>query len=124
VRLRHKIEKASAAKQRRQRKLAKNNPEWRTRLKKDPGIPNLYPFKEKLLQEIAEKKAQKEEEALRRREDARALKKAETTGNIQSAGDAMEEDILIDDDGNSIDEEMDVGFDATAEVFRLTIEGR
>ncbi|PHH77346.1 hypothetical protein CDD82_3550 [Ophiocordyceps australis] len=37
-RLRHKIEKKAAAKQRKQRKLAKNNPEWRSRMKKDPGV--------------------------------------------------------------------------------------
>ncbi|KAL8763388.1 MAG: hypothetical protein Q9184_000776 [Pyrenodesmia sp. 2 TL-2023] len=71
VRLRHKIEKASAAKQRKQRKLAKKNPEWRSRLKKDPGIPNLFPYKDKILQQIEEKKRLKEEEALRKREESR-----------------------------------------------------
>ncbi|KAL8716482.1 MAG: hypothetical protein Q9225_006192 [Loekoesia sp. 1 TL-2023] len=71
VRLRHKIEKASAAKQRKQRKLAKKNPEWRTRLKKDPGIPNLFPYKDQILQQIEEKKRLKDEESLRRREEAR-----------------------------------------------------
>ncbi|KAL8854592.1 MAG: hypothetical protein Q9221_000627 [Calogaya cf. arnoldii] len=71
VRLRHKIEKASAAKQRKTRKLAKKNPEWRSRLKKDPGIPNLFPYKDKILQQIEEKKRLKEEETLRRRAEAK-----------------------------------------------------
>ncbi|KAL9018323.1 MAG: hypothetical protein Q9185_004356 [Variospora sp. 1 TL-2023] len=71
VRLRHRIEKASAAKQRKQRKLAKKNPEWRSRLKKDPGIPNLFPYKDKILHQINEKKRLKEEELLQRREETR-----------------------------------------------------
>ncbi|PHH63808.1 hypothetical protein CDD81_5465 [Ophiocordyceps australis] len=41
-RLRHKIEKKAAAKQRKQRKLAKNNPEWRSKLKKDPGVLSTF----------------------------------------------------------------------------------
>merc|ERR1711939_1008927 len=75
VRLRHKIEKASAAKQRKQRKEAKKNPQWKSRLKKDPGIPNLFPFKEKLLEEIEEKKRQKAENAQRLRDAAKDKKK-------------------------------------------------
>ncbi|KAK0920408.1 nuclear GTP-binding protein nug1 [Friedmanniomyces endolithicus] len=47
VRLRHKIQKASVAKQRKGRKEAKKNPQWRSRLTKDPGIPNLFPYKAK-----------------------------------------------------------------------------
>jgi nuclear GTP-binding protein len=74
VRLRHKIEKKSAAKQRKDRKLAKKNPEWRTKLKKDPGIPNLFPYKDKLLKEIEETRERKKEEAARRRELAKAAK--------------------------------------------------
>lgn len=72
VRLRHKIEKASAAKQRKQRKEAKKNPQWRSRLKKDPGIPNLFPYKAQVLAEIEENKRKKEEEAQRKREVAKA----------------------------------------------------
>lgn len=99
VRLRHKIEKASAAKQRKQRKLAKKvisdqrywlnleahaplqNPEWRSRLKKDPGIPNLFPYKDKILFEIEEKKRLREEENVRRREEARKLRTSVVTND-------------------------------------------
>jgi nuclear GTP-binding protein len=112
VRLRNKIEKASAAKQRKQRRLAKKNPEWRSRLKKDPGIPNLYPFKEKLLQEIAERKREKEEEKVRLRDEARAQRTSDAVGNVESDDD-MEGDVLLDDDGNSIDDEMHVSLRAT-----------
>ncbi|KAJ0121598.1 nucleolar gtp-binding protein 2 [Diaporthe amygdali] len=102
TRLRAKIEKKSHAKQRKDRKQAKKNPEWRSKLKKDPGIPNLFPYKEKLLQEIEEKKARKEEEARKRKEAAKAAR----TGQVEQAKDgeqAMEEDfededIEVDDD--------------------------
>ncbi|KAF5530593.1 nuclear GTPase [Fusarium mexicanum] len=102
VRLRHKIEKASAAKQKKERKLAKKNPEWRSKLKKDPGIPNLFPYKEKLLQEIEENRIKKAEEAQRRKELAKAAKtgsKDETaTTDVQvDVGDEMDEDGMDED---------------------------
>ena len=40
-------------------------------MKKDPGIPNLFPYKEKILHEIEEKKRLKEEEYARKREESR-----------------------------------------------------
>ncbi|KAH7270291.1 P-loop containing nucleoside triphosphate hydrolase protein [Fusarium redolens] len=102
VRLRHKIEKASAAKQKKERKLAKKNPEWRSKLKKDPGIPNLFPYKEKLLQEIEENRLKKAEEAQRRKEMAKAAKtgakdEAAMTDVQVNVGDEMEEDGMDED---------------------------
>ncbi|CAF9909813.1 hypothetical protein IMSHALPRED_008476 [Imshaugia aleurites] len=98
VRLRHKIEKASAAKQRKQRKLAKNNPEWRSRLKKDPGIPNLFPYKDRILHEIEEKKRLREEDFQRKREEARLTKAAASADrNVPIAEEEKEgEDALSD----------------------------
>ncbi|KAM3550381.1 hypothetical protein MY1884_008276 [Beauveria asiatica] len=103
-RLRHKIVKASAAKQRKDRKLAKKNPEWRPKLKKDPGIPNLFPYKEKLLQEIEEKRMKKLEEARRRKE----MTKAASTGVAEEVADeeAME-DVEGDEDGDDLMEDDD-----------------
>ena len=72
VRLRHKIEKASVAKQRKGRKLAKKNPEWRSRLKKDPGIPNLFPYKDKILAEIEEGRRKRAEDVVKRRAEVKA----------------------------------------------------
>jgi nuclear GTP-binding protein len=112
VRLRHKIEKASAAKQRKQRKLAKKDPTWRSRLKKDPGIPNLFPFKEKILQEIEQKKLQKEEDAAKRKADAKAARSGmvEDEENMQENGELLDvgegDDILYDHDSGSEDEDM------------------
>ncbi|KAL4924363.1 putative GTP binding protein [Aspergillus undulatus] len=106
VRLRHKIEKASAAKQRKNRKLAKKNPEWRSKIKKDPGIPNLFPHKEKMLQEIEERRRMKAEEQERIREQARERRAAAKQGD----GDAAEAEVvgnrMVDDD-DSLEDEMD-----------------
>ncbi|CAI6098246.1 hypothetical protein V2G26_000822 [Clonostachys chloroleuca] len=108
TRLRHKIQKASAAKQRKDRKLAKKNPEWRSKLKKDPGIPNLFPYKERVLEEIEQQRLRKKEEAQRRKE----MVKAAQTGGEQGADEGMDtavadggEEDMDDDDG--MDEDID-----------------
>ncbi|OAP56152.1 hypothetical protein AYL99_09331 [Fonsecaea erecta] len=108
VRLRHKIEKASAAKQRKLRKEAKKNPQWKSRLKKDPGIPNLFPFKEKLLEELEEKKRLKAEQGQRLREAAKEKKNGGKDAQAEAEDDLMEdedEDELLDDDMDEDDEE-------------------
>ncbi|PGH14161.1 hypothetical protein AJ80_06030 [Polytolypa hystricis UAMH7299] len=108
VRLRHKIEKASAAKQRKQRKLAKKNPEWRSKLKKDPGIPNLFPYKDRILHDIDERKRLKEEESQRLREEAKKRRQAgeEELPDVEEVAEQfdMEGDDLMDDD---MDEDVD-----------------
>ncbi|KAF2765030.1 hypothetical protein EJ03DRAFT_391715 [Teratosphaeria nubilosa] len=108
VRLRHKIQKKSAAKQRKERKEAKKNPQWRSRLKKDPGIPNLFPYKDKILAEIEENKRRKEEEAQKRRETAKAQRQG-TAVTAESAPAAEDEDEeLIVPHTIEEDDEMDV----------------
>ena len=78
-------------------------------MKKDPGIPNLFPFKDKLLQEIEEKKRLKEEEQQRIREEARARRRAEKQQNTQ---DGNEQSNMADDDDEDLsDEEMDADVD-------------
>ncbi|KAK4232261.1 putative nuclear GTP-binding protein [Podospora fimiseda] len=113
VRLRHKIQKASAAKQRKDKKLAKKNPQWKSKLKKDPGIPNLFPYKEKLLHEIEESRIKKKEELQHRKELLKAAKaeSAKETGNedrMENDEDLEEledEDMMEDDDdGSDVDE--------------------
>ncbi|KAI1330823.1 P-loop containing nucleoside triphosphate hydrolase protein [Xylariaceae sp. FL0255] len=106
VRLRHKIEKASAAKQRKAKKEAKKNPQWKSKLKKDPGIPNLFPYKEKILHEIEEGRRRKQEEQERRRELARAAKTAGNEGedDVDDDGDgamegAFDDSDMMDEDG-------------------------
>ncbi|KAJ4150788.1 hypothetical protein LMH87_011522 [Akanthomyces muscarius] len=100
-RLRHKIAKSSLAKQRKDRKLARKNPEWRSKLKKDPGIPNLFPYKEKLLQEIEENRMKKLQEAQRRKEMA----KAASTG-VAAQAEADDEEAMEDIEGEGEDEDF------------------
>ncbi|KAH7197599.1 P-loop containing nucleoside triphosphate hydrolase protein [Fusarium flagelliforme] len=104
VRLRHKIQKASVAKQKKERKLAKKNPEWRTKLKKDPGIPNLFPYKEKLLQEIEENRIKKAELAQKRKELAKAAKTGTKDENAMADVEVDSADEMDDDD---MDEDID-----------------
>ncbi|KAI1105180.1 P-loop containing nucleoside triphosphate hydrolase protein [Jackrogersella minutella] len=107
VRLRHKIEKASANKQRKAKKDAKKNPQWKSKLKKDPGIPNLFPYKEKILHEIEEGRRRKQEELQRRRELAKAAK----TGPVDEDGNENEETIMegadVEDFDGFVDEQDD-----------------
>jgi nuclear GTP-binding protein len=49
----YKVQKKVAEYRRKARKEAKKNPN-RRKLKKDPGIPNLFPFKEKLMLQAQE----------------------------------------------------------------------
>lgn len=108
VRLRHKIEKASASKQRKQRKEAKKNPQWRSRLKKDPGIPNLFPYKDKILAEVEEGRRRKEEAAQKKRELSKAQKKGTDTSALQT------DDVAEGDEGDSAEDE---------EIYDLEDEG-
>ncbi|KAM0254787.1 hypothetical protein ACHAQJ_006445 [Trichoderma viride] len=106
TRLRNKIQKASAAKQRKDRKLAKKNPEWRSKLKKDPGIPNLFPYKEKVLEEIEQKRAKKAEEAQRRKELAKAAKTSTGVKDVDAMEGADAGEDQMDED-NEMDEDID-----------------
>lgn len=115
VRLRHKIQKASAAKQRKERKAGKKNPQWVSKLKKDPGIPNLFPYKDKLLQQIEDDRVRRKEDQVRRRELAKA---ARTAAGVQDAtvtgtaedqmvdgfGDEFDDSNMMDDDDSDVDE--------------------
>ncbi|KAJ5939656.1 Nuclear GTP-binding protein NUG1 [Penicillium verhagenii] len=118
VRLRHKIEKAAVAKQKKARKLAKTNPEWRSKLKKDPGIPSLFPFKDKMLHDIEEKKRLKGEEQERIREEARA-RKIEAKQAAKTSGQPG-----VEIDENDLDENMDVEGDESNPMAALLASAR
>jgi len=83
------------------------NPEWRSRLKKDPGVPNLFPYKNKILEEIEEARKEKEEDKLRRHEAAKA-RRLGTTVDINKSVDEEDEELLdlTDEDEDDV-EEMD-----------------
>ncbi|KAK4511104.1 uncharacterized protein ATC70_012315 [Mucor velutinosus] len=78
---------------RKERRAARKNPGKHNKTKKDPGIPNEWPFKEELLNEIQAQKNEAEEEKLRnkqiqqaeRAKAKKAAKKAEVAENIAAA---------------------------------------
>ena len=88
------------------------NPEWRSRLKKDPGIPNLFPYKDKILHEIEEKKRLRAEEAIQKKEAGKA-RNEETRPDGKQAEDGdngRTEDALSDLlDDESMDEVSEGG---------------
>jgi nuclear GTP-binding protein len=70
------IEKKVAAHNRKQKKLAKKDVTWKSRVPKDPGIPNSFPYKGKVLEEMEVAKRQEREEKERRREEKRQAARA------------------------------------------------
>ena len=50
------LKKKAAAHNRKQKKLAKKDITWRSKQKKDPGIPSSFPYKERILSEMEERK--------------------------------------------------------------------
>ncbi|WFD04570.1 hypothetical protein MOBT1_003281 [Malassezia obtusa] len=49
---------------RKQRREAKRNPQWKSRRREDPGIPNNFPYKEQLLDEIEQNRRLAEEKRM------------------------------------------------------------
>ncbi|CDK26659.1 unnamed protein product [Kuraishia capsulata CBS 1993] len=94
TRMKEGIKKKAAAQNRKNKKLAKKDPTWRSKNKKDPGIPASFPYKDRLIAEIEEKK--REEKALkdRRKAERRALQ----------AGGAVSEEIEASDDDDMEEE--------------------
>ncbi|KAI9222031.1 P-loop containing nucleoside triphosphate hydrolase protein [Blastocladiella britannica] len=75
----YKIERKVREHHRKLRKEAKKNPNARSKVKKDPGIPNLWPFKQQLLDQIVEsreREAAKAEEVKQRRAQLAKQQKA------------------------------------------------
>ncbi|KAL2315506.1 GTPase grn1 [Schizosaccharomyces pombe] len=87
TRLRSRIEKKAAESKRKQKRADKKNPQWKSRIPKDPGIPNSFPYKDKILAEIEEQKRIREEENLARR----------ASGQVDAA---MEEEDAVDENGS------------------------
>ncbi|KAF9954810.1 hypothetical protein BGZ72_004277 [Mortierella alpina] len=91
---RYKIEKRVKDHHRKLRKDAKNKPNAHHKNKKDPGIPNNFPGKEKILQQIADQKLKAQEEKDKqkeiRRKAAEKARKANKARNINPSEPAKE----------------------------------
>lgn len=75
TRQRIKTEKKVREYNRKVKKEKRKNPGKFSKSKKDPGVPNACPFKEKVLQEVEEAKQRKVEEKVQRRERLKLLRK-------------------------------------------------
>lgn len=113
VRLRHKIEKRSAEKQRKERKDVKKHPELHRGKKTEKlNIPNSFPYKDRLLAEIEDGRRAKEEEQLKRREAAKLRKKAVAENGedvMVDADEVDEEEEDMSEEEEDSDEDMDEG---------------
>lgn len=92
--MREGIKKKAAAHRKKQTKLQKKDPTWKSKHKKDPGIPSSFPYKDRIVAEIEDTKRQHQEEKLRSKE----LKKQH-----QLAADGVDAEDLMDEE----DEEDD-----------------
>lgn len=95
------------------------DPTWRSRLKKDPGVPNLFPFKEKFLQQVEEKNRQKAEELERRKADARAAR----AGIAGEEFEDEDDDELLDEDTEDEDGDVEMAGDAVSAASSLPFFG-
>ncbi|CAB3994657.1 guanine nucleotide-binding -like 3 homolog [Paramuricea clavata] len=77
-----KIEKKVREHNRKQKKETRLNPNKFRKQKKDPGVPNLCPFKEKILEEVERRKQKQEDEKQRRK--AKREKEVNKKRNLQT----------------------------------------
>ncbi|KAF8743373.1 GNL3L/Grn1 putative GTPase, partial [Rhizoctonia solani] len=93
---RTKIRQKVAETRKKRKKEAKKNPQWKSKHKKDPGIPSTLPFKEDILAEIEAGRRQAEEEKLRRKEN-KQQPRPESAGAVESSTPAAVAAITADD---------------------------
>ncbi|EDO14772.1 hypothetical protein Kpol_312p11, partial [Vanderwaltozyma polyspora DSM 70294] len=99
TRMREGIKKKAAAQNRKEKKLAKKDPTWKSRAKKDPGIPASFPYKAKILEEIEAKKLKDlEEKELAKQQRMEAKRRAQELGELDMDADLEEEE----DAGNGL----------------------
>jgi nuclear GTP-binding protein len=88
--------------------------------KKDPGIPNLFPYKEQILRQVAEKKKSILEENLRRKLESRRVKSlGEMRADAERRG--IDHDMVTDDASFSVRHERS-GKDYFSEFRKVTSE--
>ncbi|KAK2462345.1 hypothetical protein APHAL10511_005651 [Amanita phalloides] len=94
---RRKIQRKVRGGKKKKAKEAKQNPQWKSKHKKDPGIPNSFPYKEQILAEVAEQRRLAAEERQRQKNEKKAKRAAQ-----KKAG--KEQDEEQDDVGDVVDE--------------------
>lgn len=111
--MREGIKKKMNAHNRKERKKAKKDITWRSKHKKDPGIPSSFPYKDKIINQIEETKRKNQEEKIRLRAERKAAKAA------AGGDDQMEED---DEDDEDDEEEEGNGLAALLESAQKAVK--
>ncbi|KAF9040735.1 P-loop containing nucleoside triphosphate hydrolase protein [Panaeolus papilionaceus] len=93
---REKLKKKVRDGKKKKAKLAKKNVQWKSKHKKDPGIPNEFPYKDQILAEVAEQRRIAVEEKQRRKEEKQK--------NLERARAIARGEILPDEDMESAEE--------------------
>ncbi|KAJ7179512.1 GTP-binding protein [Mycena filopes] len=99
-------------------KAAKKNPQWKSKHKKDPGIPNNFPYKDQILAEIADQRRIAAEEKQRRKDEKKTKKTADGDAEDENMSDANSDN---DDAGDEVFAEVKAlglaqGFDGIASL--------
>ncbi|TEB29419.1 hypothetical protein FA13DRAFT_1734606 [Coprinellus micaceus] len=107
-------------------KQAKKNPQWKSKQKKDPGIPNDFPYKDQILAEVAEQRRAAEEEKEKKKEEKRLARDA-ARGITRD----VEEQPASGDEGHQENEapakgskDLNVGAEAIARLAVQSVSGQ
>ncbi|KAF7330775.1 Guanine nucleotide-binding protein-like 3 [Mycena venus] len=111
-------------------KAAKKDPQWKSKHKKDPGIPNNFPYKDQILSEIADQRRVAAEEKQRRKEQKKIKKKAVDGNEDEDVDDAASDNDNADDNtGDEVFAEVKAlglaqGFDGIASLSAKRLDNR
>lgn len=94
---REKVKRKVREHHRKSKKEAKNDVTWRSKKRQDPGIPNSYPYKEQLLNEIEQRRNQAEQEKL-------AAKEARKNGNVEAEKSEENEETMDEDNEETFED--------------------
>ncbi|EMD40973.1 hypothetical protein CERSUDRAFT_111546 [Gelatoporia subvermispora B] len=110
---REKIKHKAAETRKKRKRDVKKNPQWKSKQKKDPGIPNNFPYKDQILAEVAEQRRQAAEEKQLRKEGKKlARDQAEHAEGSDSESEAAFDGVT----GLSVRAQKSVGEKAKAKV--------
>ncbi|EST06055.1 Guanine nucleotide-binding protein-like 3, N-terminal domain protein [Kalmanozyma brasiliensis GHG001] len=112
---REKIKKKVKEHRRKSNRDERRNTQWKSKARKDLGIPNSFPYKEQLLNEIETKRRLAEEERLAKRADKLAERNAAQDADEASGSDA---EAAEEDDEDAEDAEMLEDIPMAAPLFR------
>lgn len=108
TRMKEGIKKKALAQNRKNRKAAKKDVTWRSRNKKDPGIPSSFPYKEQIISELEEGRRIDKE-----KKEAAKLKKQQERAEALARGEHLDDD--MEDDEDEEDEGEEGGLSALME---------